>query len=80
MSVDPVLPGPILAVVAAALIVARLVTLRQVFVATGAQRRAAALRWSGLTLAVLLVLAALARPGAGTVKSDSAAAAPSGVP
>lgn len=79
MSVDPVLPGPILAVVAAALIVARLVTLRQVFVATGAQRRAAALRWTGLTLAVLLVLAALARPGAGTVESDSAAA-PTGGP
>ncbi|MGA5466043.1 VWA domain-containing protein [Mycobacterium sp. NPDC050041] len=80
MSVDPVLPGPILAVVAAALVVARLVTLRQVFVATGAQRRAAALRWSGLTLAVLLVLAALARPGAGTVEADSAAAAPASGP
>lgn len=76
MTFEPVLPGPILAVVAVALIVARLVTLRPVLAATGPARRTAALRWTGLTLAVLLVLAALARPGTGTAAPADAAGGP----
>ena len=80
MTFEPVLPGPILAVVAAALIIARLVTLRPVLITIGPHRRAAALRWSGLTLAVLLVLAALARPGTGTGEPDAASAGSTGGP
>jgi hypothetical protein len=80
MTFEPVLPGPILAVVAVALIGARLVTLRQVLLVTGAQRRTAALRWSGMTLAVLLLLAALTRPGTGDVDTATTAAAPTAAP
>lgn len=76
MTFEPVLPGPILAVVAVALIGARLVTLRQVLMVTGPRRRSAVLRWSGLTLAVVLLLAALARPGTGAVTPDTTSAAP----
>jgi hypothetical protein len=62
MTFQPVLPGAILTVVAGALALARLVALRQVLVSAGRSRGRAVLRWSGVTLAVLLVIAATARP------------------
>ena len=66
MTFLPVLPWAILAVVAGALVVARLVALRQVLLAAGRRpgsRSRAVLRWSGVTLAVLLIIAAGTRPG-----------------
>lgn len=63
MTFQPVLPWPILGVVAGALALARLVALRQVLLSAGPGRRGrAVLRWSGVTLAVLLLIAATARP------------------
>jgi len=65
MTFEPVLPWAILAVVVGALALARLVTLRQVLLSAGRRperRRRAVLRWSGVTLAVLLLVAATARP------------------
>lgn len=61
MTFQPVLPWPILAVVAGALLLARLVALRQALLSAG-RRRLAALRWTGVTLAVLLLIAATTRP------------------
>ena len=61
MTFQPVLPWPILAVVAGALLLARLVALRQALLLAGRRRRAA-LRWTGVTLAVLLLIAATTRP------------------
>lgn len=62
MIFQPVLPWPILAVVAGALAFARLVALRQVLVSAGRRRIRAVLRWGGVTLAVLLLIAATTRP------------------
>lgn len=62
MTFQPVLPWPILAVVAVALVLARLVALRQVLLAAAGRRTRAVLRWGGVTLAVLLVIAAATRP------------------
>ncbi|MEC4763445.1 vWA domain-containing protein [Mycobacterium sherrisii] len=62
MTFQPVLPWPILAVVAGALAFARAVALRQVLVSAGRRRIPAVLRWGGVTLAVLLVIAASTRP------------------
>lgn len=62
MTFQPMLPWPILAVVAGALVLARLVALRQVLLSAGARRGRTVLRWSGVTLAVLLVIAASTRP------------------
>ena len=61
MTFQPVLPWPILAVVAGALLLARLVALRQALLSTERRMRAA-LRWTGVTLAVLLLIAAATRP------------------
>jgi hypothetical protein len=63
MTFQPMLPGAILAVVTGALALARLVSLRQVLVSAGRRRDRAVLRWSGVTLAVLLLIAATTRPG-----------------
>lgn len=63
MTFQPLLPWPILAVVAGALALARLVALRQVLLSSGRRRGRIALRWSGVTLAVLLLIAATTRPG-----------------
>ena len=66
MTFQPVLPWAILAVVAGALALARLVALRQVLIAGGGlpgRRSRAVLRWTGVTLAVLLLIAATTRPG-----------------
>lgn len=62
MTFQPVLPWPILAVVAGALALARVVALRQVLVAAGRRRAGGILRWSGVTMGVLLVVAAATRP------------------
>ncbi|OBH63430.1 VWA domain-containing protein [Mycobacterium sp. E2479] len=61
MTFQPVLPWPILAVVAGALLLARLVALRQALLSAGRRRRAA-LRWAAVTLAVLMLIAATTRP------------------
>lgn len=70
MTFDPIIPWAIFAVVAVALIGARLVTLRQVLAATGAHRRRALLRWGALTLAVGLLLAATTRPAVTAAGDD----------
>jgi hypothetical protein len=62
MTFNSVLPLAILAVVGGALVFARLVALRQVLVSAGPRRGRAALRWTGVTLVVLLLIAAAARP------------------
>jgi hypothetical protein len=62
MTFLPVLPWAILAVVVGALVLARLVALRQVLLLAGKRRGRAVLRWSGVTLAVLLIIAAATRP------------------
>jgi Ca-activated chloride channel homolog len=60
MTFEPVVPAAILAVIAVAVIATRLITMRQLMNArTG---RATVLRWCGLTLALLLLLIAAARP------------------
>jgi hypothetical protein len=61
MTFQPVLPWPILAVVAGALSLARLVALRQALLSAGRRRRTA-LRWAGMSFAVLLLIAASTRP------------------
>lgn len=62
MTFQPLLPWPILAVVAGALALARLIALRQMLWSAGNRRGRTVLRWSGVTLAVLLVIAACTRP------------------
>ncbi len=65
MTFQPLLPWAILAVVTGALTLARLVALRQALLSAGrrsGRRHRAVLRWSGVTLAVLLLIAATARP------------------
>jgi hypothetical protein len=62
MTFQPLLPGPILAVVAAALALARLVALWRVLASAGSRRRRAVLRWTGVTLVVLLLIIATTRP------------------
>jgi hypothetical protein len=75
MTFEPVLPWPILAVVAGALTFARLVTLRQVLLISQGRRGRAALRWTGVSLTVLLLLAAAARPGLRDEVSSAATSA-----
>lgn len=78
MTFQPVLPWPILAVVTGALIFARLVTLRQLLVIARQWHGRAVLRWTGVSLAVLLLIAAATRPalrdesGSGTTPSAGA--------
>ncbi|MBO0679910.1 hypothetical protein JRC04_20775 [Mycolicibacterium sp. S2-37] len=72
MTFTPVLPAAIFAVVAVALLFARLITLRQVLAAQGAHRRKALLRWAAMSFAVVLLLLATTRPA--LVSGDTAAA------
>jgi Ca-activated chloride channel family protein len=60
MTFEPVLPPILLGVLAAAILATRIVMLRRL-TATG-RTRVAVWRWCGLTLAMLLLLAAAARP------------------
>lgn len=62
MTCEPLLPWPILAVVAAALTLARLVALWRVVASAGSRRRSAVLRWTGVSLVVLLLIVATTRP------------------
>lgn len=60
MTFQPVLPPLLLAVVALIIVVARIAGLRRLTAA--ARTRGALLRWTGLTLAALLLVASAARP------------------
>lgn len=62
MTFQPVLPIVILIVVAVVVIAMRLLTMRRLY-ATAGGRWSTVWRWAGLTLAVLLLLVAAARPG-----------------
>ena len=62
MTFQPLLPWPILAVVAGALALARVVALWRVLVSAGIRRRRAVIRWGAVTLAVMLLVAATTRP------------------
>lgn len=78
MTFQPLLPWAILAVVAGALVLARLVSLRQTLWLGGRRRGRAVLRWSGVTMAVLLLLAAATRPGLRTAETRSSTTAAAG--
>jgi hypothetical protein len=62
MTFQSLLPWPILAVVAGALALARLVALWRVLASAGSRRRRAVMRWTGVTLVVLLLIIATTRP------------------
>lgn len=62
MTFQPVLPTVVLLVVAVVVIALRLLTMGRLY-ATAGGRWSTVWRWSGLTLAVLLILIAAARPG-----------------
>jgi hypothetical protein len=76
MTFDPVMPPVILIVVAVAVVALRLLNMRRLH-ASGGPRWATVWRWSGLTLAVLLILIAAARPGIEHGERRAAAAAQS---
>lgn len=77
MTFAPVLPAAFLVVIAATVVVLRLVTMRSLATGPG-QRWATVWRWSGLTLALLLLLIAAARPGFGHGGPQRVTAAQSG--
>lgn len=62
MTVQPIVPIVALLVVAVVVLALRLLTMRRLYAAAGG-RWSTVWRWSGLTLAVLLILIAAARPG-----------------
>ena len=62
MTFQPVLPIAVLIVVAVVVIAMRLLTMRRLY-ATAGGRWSTVWRWTGLTLAMLLLLIAAARPG-----------------
>ena len=74
MTFHPVLPAVLLLVIAVVVIALRLLTMRRLHATAGA-RWATVWRWSGLTLAVLLILIAAARPGVERGERDAATAA-----
>ncbi|MGE2717176.1 hypothetical protein ACQI4L_24230 [Mycolicibacterium litorale] len=71
MTFQPIIPMAIFAVVAVALVGARLVTLRQVLAATGARRRRSLARWGAMTLVVALLLLATTRPALTATGDDT---------
>jgi hypothetical protein len=77
MTLQPVMPSALLLVIAVLLIAIRLITMRQAHTTAGAQW-ATVWRWCGVTLAVLLVLIAAARPGLEPSGQQAAASAASG--
>ena len=77
MTYQPVLPPVVLLVIAVAVIALRLLTMRRLHTTAGS-RWATVWRWSGLTLTVLLILIAAARPGIDRGDRQAAAAAQSG--
>jgi hypothetical protein len=78
MTFQPVLPWPIFAVVAGALALARAVALWRVLLSAGSRRRGALLRWSGVTLAVLLLMVATTRPAVRDGQTDKGTTAAAG--
>jgi Ca-activated chloride channel homolog len=76
MTFQPVIAPVILMVIAVAVIAMRLITMRQLMKAR--TRWATVWRWSGLTLGLLLVVLAAARPGVDPVERQAAAAKQSG--
>ncbi len=70
MTFDPVLPAPALGAIAVALIALRLVALRRASRSGTASGWRGILRWCAMTLAVLLVLLAAARPGLATTAEE----------
>lgn len=78
MTLQPVLPLLLLAAVAAAIVVARVVALRRLTAA--GRTRPALWRWCGLTLAALLLLVAAARPVIGSDHQGTIRAAGDGDP
>jgi Ca-activated chloride channel homolog len=77
MTFQPVLAPVALIVVAAALVALRLITMRRLHLTAGS-RWSTVWRWCGLTLAVLLVLIAAARPGIERGDQEATAVARSG--
>jgi hypothetical protein len=71
MTFEPIIPFAIFAVVAVALVGARLVTLRQVLAATGTHRRRALARWGAMTLVAALLLLATTRPAVTAAGDDT---------
>jgi Ca-activated chloride channel homolog len=64
MTFYPVLPAKLLLVIGAVLVLIRMVALYRVLLRTGAGRyRQVVVRWSGLTVAVILLVVAACRPG-----------------
>ena len=63
MSVQPVLPLALLLVLAAVVVGARAITLSAVLARPRDSRRRALLRWGAMTVAMLLLVVAAARPG-----------------
>ena len=76
MTFEPGLPPVILMVIAVSVVVMRLITMRQLMRTT---RWATVWRWCGLTLAVLVVMIAAARPGLAPGEEETTAARQSGV-
>jgi Ca-activated chloride channel homolog len=73
MTFEPVLPVWLLITIGVVLIGIRMVALYRVLVRTGPGRyRTVVLRWSGLTLAVLMLVVAAARPGLQAADAHSA--------
>jgi hypothetical protein len=77
MTFQPALPAALLLVIAVVVIALRLLTMRRLHTTAGA-RWTTVWRWSGLTLAVLLILIAAARPGVEHGERGAVAAARSG--
>jgi hypothetical protein len=77
MTFAPVVPAVLLLVVAAAVVALRLLSMRQLAAGAG-QRWSTVWRWSGLTLAVLLLLIAAARPGIQHGEQDAVTASHAG--
>ena len=75
MTFTPVVAPAILLVLAAAAIVLRLITMRQL-ATRRPQRWTTVWRWSGLTLAVVLILIAAARPAIGHGEQEGVSAQP----
>ena len=78
MTFDPVLPAVVLAAIAATLLVLRALALRLATRSGATSGGRGILRWCGMTLAILAVLIAAARPGTGTAVDDRTPAAAQG--
>ncbi|MCH9729829.1 MAG: VWA domain-containing protein [Actinomycetia bacterium] len=83
MSFDPILPAALIIAIGIALVAVRMLALYRVLVRTGPGRyRRVVLRWAGLTIAVLLIVLAAARPALGPpeLSTETEASPSSAVP